>query len=79
MLLVQEVLLSPFFLIFLKNKNKLPLTHYNMSRFNISLIEAIDLVFNAIKIAKGGEIFVPKLKSFYIRDLIEAITDKKTF
>ena len=49
-----------------------------MSRFNISLIEAIDLVFNAIKIAKGGEIFVPKLK-FYIRDLIEAITDKKTF
>ncbi len=69
----------PFFLNIFKNKNKLPLTHYNMSRFNISLIEAIDLVFNAIKIAKGGEIFVPKLKSFYIRDLIEAITDKKNF
>ena len=50
-----------------------------MSRFNISLIEAIDLVFKAIKIGKGGEIFVPKLKSFYIRDLIEAITNKKNF
>ena len=50
-----------------------------MTRFNISLQDSIELVFNAIKYGTGGEIFVPKLKSFYIRDLIEAITNKRNF
>ena len=69
----------PFFLESFQNKKKLPLTHYDMTRFNISLEESIELVLSAIKFGSGGEIFVPKLKSFYIRDLIEAITGKKNF
>ena len=40
---------------------------------------AINLVERSIKSSLGGEIIVPKLKSFYIRDLIEAITRKKSF
>jgi len=69
----------PFFLKTFQNKKKLPLTHYDMSRFNISLEESIKLVLHAIKFGNGGEIFVPKLKSFYIRDLIQAITQKSNF
>ena len=66
----------PFFLDTYKNKKKLPLTHFDMTRFNISLKESIELVEKAIKYGTGGEIFVPKLKSFYIRDLIEVVTKK---
>ena len=67
----------PFFLKVFSNKKKLPLTHFEMTRFNISLIEAIKLVEKAITNSVGGEIYIPKLKSFYIRDLIHAITGKK--
>ena len=48
-----------------------------MTRFNISMIDAIKLVEDSIKDGIGGEIIVPKLKSFRIKDLIEAITEKK--
>lgn len=51
----------------------LPITHAEMSRFNISLEEGVDLVLLAIKEARGGEIFVPKLPSYNIKVLAEAI------
>ena len=44
-----------------------------MTRFNISLDQAIDLVLYALKNAKGGEIFVPKLASYRLIDLAKAI------
>ena len=69
----------PLFLEKFSNKSKLPLTDFNMTRFNISMENAINLVERSIKSSLGGEIIVPKLKSFYIRDLIEAITRKKSF
>jgi len=69
----------PFFLNSFKNNKKLPLTHYDMTRFNISLENSINLVEKAIKYGSGGDIFIAKLKSFYIRDLIEAITKKKNY
>lgn len=62
----------PFFM----NKRSdgmLPITHAEMSRFNISLEEGVDLVLLAIKEARGGEIFVPKLPSYNIKVLAEAI------
>ena len=62
----------PFFM----NKRKegiLPITDKNMTRFNISLEQGVDLILFAINNAKGGEIFVPKLSSYLITDLAEAI------
>lgn len=62
----------PFFL----EKRKtgvLPITHPEMTRFNISLQEGVDLVLFALKNAIGGEIFVPKIPSYKILDLAEAI------
>ena len=51
----------------------LPITHPDMTRFNISLQEGVDLVLWAIKNTQGGEIFIPKIPSFRVTDLAEAI------
>ncbi len=62
----------PHFLKKRKDK-KIPITHFDMTRFNILLHEAIDLVIYALENAIGGEIFVPKLPSYKIAHLAEAI------
>ncbi len=62
----------PFF-IQKRKDGVLPITDKNMTRFNISLKAGVDLVLFAIKNAQGGEIFVPKIPSFKITDLVEAI------
>lgn len=62
----------PYFL----NKRKegiLPITDPNMTRFNISLAEGVEMVIHAIQNAWGGEIFVPKIPSYRILDVAEAI------
>ena len=60
---------------FLKKRETgiLPITHPEMTRFNITLDEGVDMVLNAIETAMGGEVFVPKLPSFKIMDLAEAM------
>ena len=62
----------PFFLKEAKN-GILPLTHKDMTRFNITLNEGVNMVLWAIENSKGGEIFVPKLPSYRVVDLAEAI------
>jgi UDP-N-acetylglucosamine 4,6-dehydratase len=52
------------------------ITHNNMTRFNINMQEAIDFVIYSLINLKGGEIFVPKIPSFYITDLAKAINAK---
>jgi len=60
---------------FLKKRKEgiLPITDKRMTRFNISLEEGCDMVFNAIENAWGGEIFVPKIPSYKIVDVATAI------
>ena len=62
----------PFF-----NKKKdtgvLPITDPNMTRFNITLSEGVDIVLHALENAWGGELFVPKLPSYKITDGADAI------
>lgn len=62
----------PFFL----NKRKegvLPITSDKMTRFNISLQGGVDMVMHALEYSWGGEIFVPKIPSYDILTLAEAI------
>lgn len=62
----------PFFI----NKKKdgvLPITDPEMTRFNISLQGGVDMVMHALEHAWGGEIFVPKIPSYKIMDIAEAI------
>jgi len=60
---------------FLKKRKEgiLPITHERMTRFNISLIDGCQMVFDAIESAWGGEIFVPKIPSYKIVDVAKAI------
>jgi len=66
----------PIFLQF-KDSNHLPITDTRMTRFNITLNEAITFVLNALKMMKGGEVFVPKIPSFKVTDLAKAIFPQK--
>ena len=50
-----------------------PITDVEMTRFNITLQEGVDMVLWTIENALGGEIFVPKIPSYRILDLAEAI------
>jgi UDP-N-acetylglucosamine 4,6-dehydratase (inverting) len=62
----------PFFL----NKRKdgiLPITDTEMTRFNITLTEGVEMVLHALETAWGGELFVPKIPSYKILDVAEAI------
>ncbi len=66
----------PFFTTKINNGEEIPLTDPRMTRFIISPQQAVDLIFSAIKYGIGGEIFVPKLPSFKITDLIEILREK---
>ena len=57
----------------------LPVTDLEMTRFSITMHDAIELVFNAIKNSFGGEIFIPKIPSYKLSDLVAAINPKKGF
>ncbi|MBQ1290905.1 MAG: UDP-N-acetylglucosamine 4,6-dehydratase (inverting) [Lachnospiraceae bacterium] len=52
---------------------ELPITDYRMTRFWISLEEGVQLVIKALAEAKGGETFISKIPSFYVKDLAEAM------
>jgi UDP-N-acetylglucosamine 4,6-dehydratase len=56
-----------------KSEGKLPITDPMMTRFNISLQGGVDMVMHAMEHAWGGEIFVPKIPSYKITDVAEAI------
>jgi UDP-N-acetylglucosamine 4,6-dehydratase (inverting) len=62
----------PFFLDQRRN-GVLPITHAEMTRFNITLQEGVDMVLWSLDHALGGEIFVPKIPSYRILDLADAI------
>ncbi|WP_276373598.1 UDP-N-acetylglucosamine 4,6-dehydratase (inverting) [Chryseolinea sp. H1M3-3] len=51
----------------------LPITDDTMTRFNITLQGGVDMVLHALEHAWGGEIFVPKIPSYRIMDVAEAI------
>jgi len=63
----------PFFINKKKEENVLPITDPNMTRFNISLQGGVDMVMHALEHAWGGELFVPKIPSYKILDVANAI------
>ncbi len=59
-----------------EGKKELPLTHRDMTRFFITLPEAIKFVFDSFSKLKRGEIFIPKMSSILISDLIKILNPK---
>ena len=63
----------PKFIEQIKNKEKITITDPAMTRFSISMDKALDFILYATEIAKGSEIFVPKLRAYSIDGLKEAL------
>lgn len=61
----------PLFRRLIDEEKPLPLTHEDMTRFIITLNQAIELVFTTTKYALGGEIFVLKMPTHTVKDLAE--------
>jgi UDP-N-acetylglucosamine 4,6-dehydratase len=56
-----------------KSTGELPITDPTMTRFNITLDGGVAMVMHALEHAWGGEIFVPKIPSYKITDVADAI------
>ena len=62
----------PFFLS-KRAEGVLPITHPEMTRFNITLQDCVRMVLFALGDMRGGEIYVPRIPSYRILDLAEAV------
>ena len=65
----------PIFVNQIKNNQKITITDPNMTRFNITMDDALNLIFRSVKHGKGGEVFVPKLKAYKVEDMKNAIIE----
>ena len=63
----------PQFINSIRNSSSITITDPNMTRFNITLSQALDLILNSMSKAIGGEIFVPKLDAYRLGDLARAV------
>ena len=67
----------PFFRHMISTGQTVPITDHEMTRFMLTLGEAADLVFFAAENLQGGEIFVRKAPSVYIKDIAEVLAEEK--
>lgn len=65
----------PLFIEQIKNNKELTVTDPNMTRFLMSLDEAIDLVLFAFKHGETGDLFIQKAPASTIRDLAQALSE----
>lgn len=65
----------PLFINQITNNKKITITDPIMTRFTITMNQALDAIFRAIKNGSGGEVFVPKLKAYRLGDLKDAIVE----
>ena len=61
----------------IKNRKPVTITEPEMTRFIMSIPEAVKLVMSAAEITKGGEIFILKMPVFKLKDFIEMIIEKE--
>ncbi len=68
----------PKFIEQIKANKPVTITDTKMTRFSITMNEALDLILNAVTFAKGSEIFVPKLRAYNIIDVKNTLTELLT-
>ena len=65
----------PKFINQIKTQKKITITHPEMTRFSITMNEALNFIINSTIKGKGSEIFVPKLKAYSIMDIKDALQE----
>ena len=56
-----------------KNNEEIPITSFECSRFLFTLDDAVATVLNALEHAQGGEVFIPKIRSYKLKTVLEAV------
>ena len=59
----------PKFIEQIKNKKNITITDPNMTRFSITMDDALNFIVRAAELGKGSEIFLPKLRAYTISDV----------
>ena len=59
----------------IKQGKKITMTDPKMTRFSITMDDALTFILNATKYGKGSEIFIPKMKAYVIADVIDALKE----
>jgi len=65
----------PKFINQIKTQKKITITHPEMTRFSITMNEALNFIINSTIKGNGSEIFVPKLKAYSIMDIKDALQE----
>ena len=65
----------PLFMKQISNNKKITMTDPTMTRFTITMNQALEAIFRALKTGNGGEVFVPKLEAYRLGDLKDAIVE----
>tara|TARA_Y100001938_G_C8071674_1_gene423488 strand:+ start:724 stop:1710 length:987 start_codon:yes stop_codon:yes gene_type:complete len=63
----------PLWLSLLASNDKIKVTSMDMSRFLFTLEDAVDTVLNAVEASEGGEVFIPKIKSYGMGTILNAV------
>ena len=65
----------PKFIEQLKNKKEITITDLRMTRFSITMDEALDFILKSTQLGNGSEIFIPKLKAYSLADVKYALNE----
>jgi len=66
----------PKFIEQILNKKKITITDPNMTRYSLTMDEALDFIIHSTEISKGSEVFIPRLlKAYSIMDLKKALEE----
>jgi len=65
----------PKFIDQIKSNEKITITDSSMTRFSITMDEALDFILNSTVIGKGSEVFIPKLRAYTVGDVADALQE----
>jgi UDP-N-acetylglucosamine 4,6-dehydratase/5-epimerase len=65
----------PLFINQIKKNQKITITDPEMTRFSITMNDALDFILESCKDAKGSEVFIPNLRAYTIKDIKNALTE----
>jgi len=63
----------PKFVNQIRHKQKITMTNPNMTRFSLTMDEALDFILESVSIGNGTEVFIPKLKSYSVDNLKKSL------
>ena len=63
----------PLWMDLIKSSKVVPVTDLECSRFLFTLDDAVDTVLGALDLAQGGEVFIPKIKSYDLQTVLDSL------